>query len=128
MFSLAPGGTSAGEVFSVIENLIGALLWRDSRLEQSARQRHTRAAPLGLVGRGDFRARPSIFGAAGCTLGVASNSRSAESQCSSARASSAHGRERNACGMRWRQSRARLSREKLLHLVESFLKSTHVIL
>src|SRR5262249_40742238 len=43
-------------------------------------------------------------------------------------ASSAHGRERNACGMRWRQSRARLSREKLLHLVESFLKSTHVIL
>src|SRR5262249_29792713 len=32
------------------------------------------------------------------------------------------------CGMRWRQSRARLSREKLLHLVESFLKSTHVIL
>ena len=46
----------------------------------------------------------------------------------SAHASSAHGRERNACGMRWRQSRARLSREKLLHLVESFLKSTHVIL
>src|SRR5262249_21065122 len=46
----------------------------------------------------------------------------------SAHASSAHGRERNACGMRWRLSRARLSREKLLHLVESFLKSTHVIL
>src|SRR5215467_7250511 len=46
----------------------------------------------------------------------------------SAHASSAHGWERNACGMRWRQSRARLSREKLLHLVESFLKSTHVIL
>src|SRR6516165_153765 len=45
----------------------------------------------------------------------------------SAHASSAHGRERNACGMRWRLSRARLSREKLLHLVESFLKSTHVI-
>src|SRR5215831_1943777 len=43
-------------------------------------------------------------------------------------ASSAHGPERNACGMRWRQSRARLSREKLLHLVEGFLKSTHVIL
>src|SRR5262249_26252688 len=31
--------------------------------------------------------RTSIFGAAGCTLGVASNSRSAESQCSSARPS-----------------------------------------
>src|SRR5262249_19222589 len=46
----------------------------------------------------------------------------------SAHASSAHGRERNACGKRWRLSRARLSREKLLHLVESFLKSTHVIL
>src|SRR5262249_11480193 len=66
----------------------GALLdLARSRLEQLARQRHTRAAPLGLwdvviIGR------PSIFGAASCTLEVASNSRPAESQCSSARPSS----------------------------------------
>ena len=30
--------------------------WQESRLEQLARQRHMRAAPLGLVGRRDFRA------------------------------------------------------------------------
>ena len=30
--------------------------WQESRLEQLARQRHMRAAPLGLVGRRDYRA------------------------------------------------------------------------
>src|SRR5215467_3306359 len=84
-----------------------------------------RRAPGRATRSGSATARQSSFA---CPFSKPHPRHTATARVPSAHASSAHGRERNACGMRWCQSRARLSREKLLHLVESFLKSTHVIL